>query len=127
MRQSREYQILPNWCNASLLSRRSDEKPMSLVDCSSERIKMPKYVVAGVSGQAKTINRLVPRPDGRYVLINPNIPSQERHHEKSYTWASTLDEAVSLIRQGFHARMANVENAQAEDVIVNQHIKIWEF
>jgi len=88
---------------------------------------MPEYVVVGVSSRAKTINRLAPRPDGRFVLIDPAVPSQERHHAKNYTWASTIEEAVDLIRRGFHARMVNVENSQAEDVIINEYIKIWEF
>lgn len=88
---------------------------------------MAEYVVVGVSSRAKTINRLVPRPDGRFVLIDPAVPSQERHHSKNYTWVSTIEEAVDLIRHGFHARMVNVENSQAEDVIINEYIKIWEF
>lgn len=85
------------------------------------------YVVVGVSGRALTINRLAPRRDGRFVLIHPDVPSQERHYEKSYTWATDIDEAVALIQNGYHARMVNVENEQAEDVIINANIKIWEF
>lgn len=85
------------------------------------------YVVVGVSSRAFTINRLAPRPNGRFVLIHPNVPSQERHYERNYTWANNIDEAVALIRDGYHARMVNVENEQAEDVIINANIKIWEF
>lgn len=85
------------------------------------------YVVVGVSSRAFTINRLAPRPDGRYVLIHPDVSSQERHYEKSYTWAKDIDEALALIKDGYHARMVNVENEQAEDVIINANIKIWEF
>ncbi len=88
---------------------------------------MPEYVVVGVSSRAKTINRLAPRPDGRYVLVHPSVASQERHHTKNYTWASSIEQAVDLIRQGFHARMVNVENSQAEDMIINENIKIWAF
>lgn len=86
-----------------------------------------EYVVVGVSSRAKTINRLAPRPDGRFVVIHPDVPSQERHHAKNYTWASDIDEAVNFIREGYHARMVNVENEQAEDVIINKNIRIWEF
>ncbi len=86
-----------------------------------------EYVVVGVSSRARTINRLAPRPDGRFVLIHPDVPSQERHHAANYTWATTIYEAVAYIRDGYHARMVNVENEQAEDVIINGNIKIWEF
>jgi len=85
------------------------------------------YVVVGVSSRAHTINRLVPRGDRRFVLIHPDVPSQERHYERNYTWARDIDEAVAHIRNGYHARMVNVENEQAEDVIINANIKIWEF
>ena len=85
------------------------------------------YVVVGVSSRAYTINRLAPRADGRFVLIHPDVPSRERHYEKSYTWTKDIDEAVAFIRDGYHARMVNVENEQAEDVIINANIKIWEF
>ncbi|WP_298845038.1 hypothetical protein [uncultured Roseobacter sp.] len=85
------------------------------------------FVVVGVSSKANTINRLAPRPDGRFVVIHPDVPSQERHHEKSYTWAKDINEAVAFIKDGYHARMVNVENDQAEDVIINVNIKIWEF
>lgn len=88
---------------------------------------MVSYVIVGVSSRAKTINRLVPRPNGKFVVIDPRVPSQERHHEKNYTWIDTIDEAVEYIGKGFHARMVNVENAQAEDVIINANIKVWEF
>ena len=79
------------------------------------------------NNRAKTINKLAPRPDGRFVVIHPDVPSKVRHHEKSYTWANDIDEAVRFIRNGYHARMVNVENDQAEDVIINENIKIWEF
>ncbi len=85
------------------------------------------YVVVGVSSRAFTINRLAPRPDGRFALIHPDVPSQERHYEKSYTWSDNIGEAVALINRGDHARMINVENEQADDVIINANIKIWEF
>jgi hypothetical protein len=55
------------------------------------------------------------------------VPSKERHHAKNYTWANDIGEAVNLIRDGYHVRMVNVENEQAEDVITNENIKIWEF
>lgn len=85
------------------------------------------YVVVGVSSRTLTINRLAPRPDGRFVVIHPDVPSRERHHKKSYSWAKDIDEAVALIRDGYHARMVNVEDDQAEDVIISANIKIWEF
>jgi hypothetical protein len=52
------------------------------------------------------------------------MPSRERHHSKSYTWAKDINEAVGYICSGYHARMVNVENEQAEDFIVNENIKI---
>lgn len=85
------------------------------------------YVVVSVSSRTFTINRLAPRRDGRFILIHPDVPSRERHYEKNYTWAEDIDEAVALIKAGYHARMVNVEDEQAEDVIINANIKIWEF
>lgn len=86
-----------------------------------------EYVVVGVSSRAIAINRLAPRPDGRFVVIHPDVPPQERHHAKSYTWANDIDEAVHFVRKGDQARMVNVENKQSEDIIINENIKIWEF
>ena len=91
---------------------------------------MVEYVVIGVSGTTKTINQLKPRADGRYIVIHPSVPSQERHHEKNYTWCNTIEEAVEKIKSGYHARLVNVDKRQekqAEDVIIHNHIKIWEF
>ena len=85
------------------------------------------YVGVGVSSRAFTINCLAPRRERRFVLIHPDVPSQKRHYERNYTLANERDEAVAVIRSGYHARMVSVENEQAEDVIINANIKICEF
>ncbi|MFQ6554102.1 hypothetical protein AAD018_017300 [Aestuariibius insulae] len=86
-----------------------------------------KYVVVGVSSKAKTINRLITRADGLFVLIHPNVPAKDRRFKENYTLVDTIEEAVEKIRDGYHARMENVENDQPPDVILHKNIKIWEF
>ena len=64
-------------------------------------------------------------------LVQPRLLLDDDGHNVFSTlstdYRKDIDEAVALIQGGYHARMVNVENEQAEDVIINANIKIWEF
>ena len=86
-----------------------------------------KYVVVGVSSRTGTINRLEPMKDrGEYQLTAPHLTSKERKDPANYTWVADIEEAVRLIEEEkYYARMYNVENDQAPDIIANQFIKVF--
>jgi len=63
---------------------------------------------------------------GEYQLTAPNLTSHERKREANYTWVADIEEVVRLIEdEGYYARMYNVENDQAADIIANQFIKVF--
>lgn len=86
-----------------------------------------KYVVVGVSSRTGTIHRLEPiKGRGEYQLTAPDLTSDERKLEANYTWVSDIEEAVRLIEEEkYYARMYNVENDQAPDIIANKFIKVF--
>lgn len=86
-----------------------------------------KFVVVGVSSKTGTIHILKPMKErGEYQLTAPNLTADQRKRCVNYTWVADIDEAVRLIEQeGYYARMVNIENKQAPDIIANQFIKVF--
>ena len=85
------------------------------------------YVVVGVSSKTGTIHRLEPmKGRGEYQLTAPNLTADERKRAANYTWVSDIEDAVRLIEEeGYYARMYNVENEQAPDIISSEFIKVF--
>lgn len=85
------------------------------------------YVIVGVSSTTGTIHRLTPMKErGEYQLTAPNLTAAERKLEANYTWVADIEDAVRLIeKEGYYARMYNVENNQAPDIIANKFIKVF--
>lgn len=85
------------------------------------------YAVVGVSSKTGTIHRLEPMKErGEYQLTAPHLTADERKREANYTWVADIEDAVRLIEQeGYYARMYNVENEQAPDIISNDYIKVF--
>ena len=85
------------------------------------------YVIVGVSSTTGTIHRLTPMIErGEYQLTAPKLTADERKREVNYTWVADIEEVVRLIeKEGYYARMYNVENDQAPDIIANQFIKVF--
>ena len=85
------------------------------------------YVVIGILSTTGTIHKLLPmKNSGKYQLTHPDLSADERKREKNYTLVDTIEEAVELINDGYYARMHNIENTDAPDIIANQYIKVFE-
>lgn len=85
------------------------------------------FVVIGVSSKTGTIHKLLPmKSSGKFQLTHPSLSAEERKREANYTLVDTIEEAVDLINQGYYARMYNIENDQAPDIISNDFIKVFE-
>ncbi|WIY23772.1 hypothetical protein [Parasedimentitalea psychrophila] len=85
------------------------------------------YVIIGISSKNGTIHRLTPMKErGEYQLTAPHLTADERKREVNYTWVADIEDAVRLIEtEGYYARMYNVENTQAPDIISNEFIKVF--
>lgn len=85
------------------------------------------YVIVGVSSKTGTVHRLKPMKErGEYQLTAPNLTADQRKREANYTWVADIEEVVRLIEEeGYYARMYNVENDQAPDIIANEFIKVF--
>ena len=87
---------------------------------------MSSFVVIGVSSKTGTIHKLLPmKNSGKYQLTHPDLTAEERKHAANYTLVDTIEEAVDLIGKGYYARMHNIENDQAPDIISNEFIKVF--
>jgi hypothetical protein len=85
------------------------------------------YVVVGVSSTTGTVHRLEKaKRSGKFVLVSPDVASSERKFERNYTLVNDMDEAVRYIEEGYHARMANLENSDPPDIILNKNIKVFQ-
>ena len=88
---------------------------------------MTLRIAIGKSERTGTIHVLRrQKRSGEYVLIAPSIPPSEHRFERSYTRTKDYQKALELIENGYHARMANVENSDPADVIKNENIWLTE-
>lgn len=85
------------------------------------------YVIVGVSSKTGTIHRLERMKErGEYQLTAPNLTAEQRKRSINYTWVADIEEVVRLIEdEGYYARMANLENRQAPDIIANEFIRVF--